>query len=57
VRLKTPSFSAPSHTTFRNRPEAAALMRHPFLATSCKEAELVPIIEEAKKLKKSKEYK
>lgn len=39
------------------RPDALAMLQHPFLKSSCSLLELVPIIEEAKRLKKAKEYK
>ncbi len=40
-----------------DRPDAAKLLAHPFLKTACKKDELVPIIEQAKQLKRAKEYK
>jgi protein-serine/threonine kinase len=39
-----------------DRPDAGAMLQHPFLKSSCNPLELVPIIEEAKRLKKAKEY-
>lgn len=40
-----------------DRPDAAAILQHKFLLQACEPRELIPLIEQAKAMKKSKEYK
>lgn len=40
-----------------DRPSASEILKHKFLTTACEPEDLIPIIRQAKEMKKSKEYK
>jgi hypothetical protein len=40
-----------------DRPDANQILKHKFMQSACDPADLIPIIRQAKEMKKSKEYK